>query len=136
VFKQRLENTGIIRFTPQRSGFYQAVCQKEGETSESADFAVVSIDAVFTEPPAPGCTLRLKYNLCNDDVPIGCTIIDKRKDYKHAKTPCSCRIFNADEIDSHTIELAPLTEGSYRLNIMARNKYGIYAKPLHFEIEP
>lgn len=120
-------------FTPQKAGFYTAVCHKAGETSLPVHFCVTdSTVRLERETVAPGDTVKITFRNSAPEKPL-LYIINRC----HLSTERQRGYFTEKEQKEGaaeiTIDLAP---GEYNIYTVSRNAYGFYASERYlFRVE-
>jgi hypothetical protein len=113
--------TGLVDLPPLKSGFYHAFCIREGEQSQSVEFAFVHLNAECVGKPEPNKPLELTFTLPPQDRLV-CCIVARVSDGFTVTTTA----FSDAQSQARTISLPRLEPGDYQVKTLARNAYGLY----------
>ena len=113
---------GKACFTPDKPGFYTAVCAGEGAVSQAVNFCVTSISMRVDKPHAKaGGEITMSFeNSAPGDEPLG-YIIHCMNHFMRGRGVFT----EAEKAERKTI-LEKVAPGEYTVFVLAKNKYGVY----------
>jgi len=118
VFESAVSEPGVIAWTPEKTGFYQAYCVRGKEKSDAVEFCMADFPVTVR---SEGDDIFLDYTAPDGDEVICCSVY-RQEDFGNLATYFP----TAEEKATNCCPFPKLPADAYIVSLQVRNRFGIY----------